>query len=94
MAELRWVFHAGWPSRRPPAGVVMVRADTYASTDSNELVSEVLECVVTILAPEVEEGHQTGASQRPATGSRSGSDPVAASEKEHTLHRNDCTPVA
>src|SRR6476619_7983700 len=31
---------------------------------------------------------ETGASRTPATGSRSGSDPVAAAEKEHPLHAN------
>ena len=32
-------------------------------------------------------GLQTGASRKPATGSQSGSDPVAASEEEHPLHK-------
>ena len=36
----------------------------------------------------------TGASRIPATGSRSGSGPVAASEKEHPLHAVYCTPPA
>ena len=36
---------------------------------------------------------QTGASQTPATGSRSGSDPVAASEEEHPLHALNSTAI-
>jgi hypothetical protein len=53
---------------------------------------EVLEEVVTIFAPACQgltgfvKGTQTGASAKPATGSRSWSDPVAASEQEHAQH--------
>ena len=32
----RWVFQAGWPGFGAPGGVVMVRADVKASTDSVE----------------------------------------------------------
>ena len=74
--------------RRRPTGVVMVRADVKASGESG---GGSREC-----------GHddcsgscrwtQTGASRTPATGSRSGSDPVAAAEKEHPLHVRHCTP--
>ena len=46
--------------------------------------------LVTLIAPGDQKGayirRLTGASRTPATGSRSGSGPVAASEKEHPLH--------
>jgi hypothetical protein len=54
--------------------------------------------VVTVIAPGFERGAhewtQTGASRTPATGSRSESGPVAASEKEHPLHVGYCTAPA
>src|SRR5690349_15561303 len=49
---------------------------------------------VTVVAPGISEGElQTGASRTPATGSRSGSDPVAASEEEHPLHVKNSTAI-
>src|SRR5271157_2032695 len=39
-------------------------------------------------------GSQTGASPTPATGGRSGSDPVAASEEEHPLHDLNSTAIS
>ena len=64
--------------------MVMVRADVYASGDGW------LEFVLfTVIAPGVKRD-STGASRLPATGSRSGSDPVAAAEKEHPLHVDHC----
>src|SRR5436305_15133037 len=74
--EPRCGFHAGCPGAGGPAGCTMLRAERNASG---------LE--VTVVAPGISEGElQTGASRTPATGSRSGSDPVAASEEEHPLH--------
>src|SRR5690349_24486890 len=50
---------------------------------------------VTVVAPGISEGElQTGASRTPATGSRSGSDPVAASEEEHPLHVLNFTAIS
>ena len=80
----RWVFHTGWPAYGPPDGVVMVRADVYASTECSMEFG-----LFTVFAPGVN-GDSTGASRPPATGSRSGSDPVAASEKEHPLNVDHC----
>src|SRR6185312_6566985 len=74
--EPRWGFHAGCPGPGGPAGLTMLRVELNASG-----------LVVTVIAPGVSEGElQTGASRTPTTGSRSGSDPVAASEEEHPLH--------
>jgi hypothetical protein len=67
----------------------MARIDVNASGVS----SEGREKVVTVIAPKVNEGPQTGASPTPATGSRSRSDPVAASEEEHPLHVDHCTAL-
>src|SRR5689334_3082370 len=79
--EPRCGFHAGCPGADGPAGETMVRVELNASG---------LE--VTVVAPGDSEGKlQTGASRTPATGSRSGSDPVAASEEEHPLHVPDFT---
>src|SRR5271170_2746097 len=46
-----------------------------------------------IVAPGCQKELQTGASRTPATGGRSGSDPVAASEEEHPLHDVDSTAL-
>jgi hypothetical protein len=51
------------------------------------------EKVVTVVAPGCQREPQTGASPKPATGSRSGSDPVAASEEEHPLHDVNSTAI-
>src|SRR6201999_1274572 len=73
--EPRCGFHAGWPGAGGPAGLTIFCADVNASG-----------LVVTVITPRGCGGPQTGASRTPATGSRSGSDPVAASEEEHPLH--------
>ena len=46
-----------------------------------------------MIAPGCQKEPQTGASRTPATGSRSGSDPVAASEEEHPLHVVNSTAI-
>jgi hypothetical protein len=68
---------------------LMVRTDEKASGKSGAG----FEKVVTVIAPGVDLT-QTGASRTPATGSRSGSDPVAASEEEHPLHADHCIKPA
>jgi hypothetical protein len=75
------VFHAGCLACGGPDGVVMVRTDVKASAE----VSVVLGLFTVLLRIRLA-GIQTGASRTPATGSRSGSDPVAASEEEQPLH--------
>ncbi|BBX85000.1 hypothetical protein MAUB_28730 [Mycolicibacterium aubagnense] len=35
IAELRWVFQDGWPSRRGPDGVVMARTDEKESAEES-----------------------------------------------------------
>jgi hypothetical protein len=72
----------------------MVRLEVNASGESPDGLLK----LVTVIAPGSEEGAPmvgvTGASRIPATGSRSGSGPVAASEKEHPLHVEYCTVPA
>src|SRR3974390_1792057 len=79
----RWGFHAGWSGLGGPAGLTMVCAEEENVYASGLEASEML---VTVVAPGYQKEPQTGASRTPATGSRSGSDPVAASEEEHPLH--------
>ncbi|MEH3138618.1 MAG: hypothetical protein PGN37_00240 [Mycobacterium kyogaense] len=66
IADARWVFQAGWSSRRGPAGVVMVRTEWKASG---------VKFSVMMWAPGWIGESQTGASRIPATGGQSGSDP-------------------
>jgi hypothetical protein len=88
------VFHTGWPGLGGPAGLLMVRTDEKASGKSGAG----FEKVVTVIAPGqlnwTFEKVETGASRTPATGSRPGSDPVAASEEEHPLHADHCIKSA
>jgi hypothetical protein len=65
----------------------MARADVYASA------LEGREVVVTVIAPGVSEGTSDRRIANSATGGRSGSDPVAASEEEHPLHALHSTAV-
>src|ERR1700751_2981940 len=76
-------FHVGWAGPAGPGGLTRVGAEeeeVYASGPDGS------EKLVTVIAPGCQKEPQTGASRTPATGSRSGSDPVAASEEEHPLH--------
>src|ERR1700739_3485585 len=85
--EPRWGFHVGWSGPGGPAGLTTMRAveEVYASGLKGWEVG------VTGVAPGGQQGPQTGASRTPATGSRSGSDPVAASEEEPPLHVSNST---
>jgi hypothetical protein len=82
----RWVFQAGWPACGGPDGVEMVRTDEKAS-DEDSVWLGLFTVLLRIRLDEI----QTGASRTPATGSRSGSDPVAASEEEQPLHVDHST---
>ena len=89
--EPRWGFQAGWPGRGGPAGLVMVRAlkDAIRRRDG-----QIQESWSRSLLRGCQKGLQTGASRTPATGGRSGSDPVAASEEEHPLHALNSTAIS